>query len=177
MLLISRLTVIWRHALITQVIEHGYPVPSDALSPGISQNSLEHIVLRSCLTAKFWLDPTATSRSELEIRVEPLGISEIRLLPEDLCAGLGKRRVVTVSKGIWSRVVCWEFDMNNNQLSRLAEWSPKGAILTGITVNENPRSEATIAVSLNVDWYVIFCLLALTLSDLVLAGSVYNYCP
>lgn len=150
MRVISHLTVVWRHALNTQVIQCGFPYPADAVSSEIPSRTLETIVLRSCRIANFWFRSPVEPRSKTEFRLKTsMGISDIRFLPEDIYEGFGKRKVVTVSKGIWSEVVCWEFDAGTRRLSKLAEWCPKGAIFTGLAVNGKIQSEATIALSLN----------------------------
>ncbi|KAK7684392.1 hypothetical protein QCA50_012339 [Cerrena zonata] len=149
MQLISHLLVVWRHAFNTQVLQHGFPYPPDILLPSLPSTTLEHAVLRSCRISQFWHRPSAEPRSKASFRLKTsMGISDIYLLPENLHDGLEKRRVITVSKGIWSEVACWNLDMTGSQLFKLAEWCPKGAIFTGIAVNGKPDSAAIVALSL-----------------------------
>ncbi|CAL1698550.1 unnamed protein product [Somion occarium] len=147
---ISQLAVVWRCAFTTQVVARGYPYPLEALSPSIDAQTLEKITRRSCRIARFWLDPSTQPCSHQEFRMKTsTGIYEIRILPEEEHEHWGRKRFLTISKGIWSEISCWEVGEGLMPLHKIAEWCPRGAIFTGIAVNSNPHSEGTVAVSLS----------------------------
>ncbi|KAI0076836.1 hypothetical protein K474DRAFT_1707773 [Panus rudis PR-1116 ss-1] len=148
---ISQLRIVWRNTFTKQVLERGYPYPPEALLPDIDAASLELITRRAIRLATFWLSPSAQPRLRRDYRFQSgTGISDIRLLPTLDHIHRGKKQLVTVSKGIWSEVTYWEFDLNVNPpaLPRVTKWSPKGAIFTGFVVNKSPHSEGIVAISI-----------------------------
>ena len=67
----------------------------------------------------------------------------------------GKNWLITVSKGIWSVITAWNLD---GSISKLAEWSPKGALFQGAAVvNTDPSSGATAAVLVPTSRFVESC--------------------
>ncbi|SJL17337.1 uncharacterized protein ARMOST_20887 [Armillaria ostoyae] len=54
-------------------------------------------------------------------------------------------RITSVFKGIWSVLTIWDFA----RVHKCSEWSPKGAIFTGVELNADLESEADVTVSLS----------------------------
>jgi len=74
-------------------------------------------------------------------------VSDVRFVP-----GYDDRLLLTISKTVWSAMSLWYMSDQDSKI--VAQWSPRGAIFTGHTVNDAMGSEATLAVSLQLDGYV-----------------------
>lgn len=164
MAIVSRLRTIWHHAYITQVLLPGLPLPfPQTRTPSLlSAISLEHIVRRSLRIGKFWSSKNTKPTQTVVFRAsEATNVTDVRFLP-----GRGGRYVVTVSKGIWSVITCWdvgcEFDVATfdkvtvpGGARKVAEWCPKGAIFSGFIVNSDPSSDGVLAISVNTGGLVL----------------------
>jgi len=74
-------------------------------------------------------------------------VSEIRFVP-----GHAGQWILTVSKGVWDVVTIWDVSAEPH---KCCEWSPRGAIFNGFALNTDPKSEATLAVSVLKDGSVV----------------------
>lgn len=74
-------------------------------------------------------------------------MSEIRFVP-----GHAGQWILTVSKGVWDVVTIWDVSAEPH---KCCEWSPRGAIFNGFALNTDPKSEATLAVSVLKDGSVV----------------------
>ncbi|KAG6852862.1 hypothetical protein C0991_008497 [Blastosporella zonata] len=73
-------------------------------------------------------------------------VSDIRFLP-----GRSADWILTVSKGIWDVLTIWDLSSPENDARKACEWSQRGALFSGIALNTDPASEATLAVSMSND--------------------------
>ena len=137
---------------MTHVIEQGFPFPDLPLD-SLGADDLEARTRKAYSLGRFWLTPS-DSPSQLQSFAASSGmsISDVRFLhthPDWL---------ITVSKGIWSVITCWDRGQRGAEVRlprKVAEYSPKGAVLTGIAVNSVAGSEASLAVSIHFhDGYV-----------------------
>jgi len=78
--------------------------------------------------------------------------------------GFGDRFLVTLSRTIWSAMAVWDIS-EAGQRSKVCEWSPRGGIFEGFTVNTQRDSEATLALSIQTDKCVLFPLYPILLID------------
>lgn len=133
---VSALRIVWRNICISDVLSRGYPfsrLPLDSLP------DLESLTRKAYLLGTKWLSQSPKPRTTHVFDANPSTyIEDVTFLP-------GKNWLLAVSKGIWSGITAWNLEAG---VSRMAEWSPKGAIFNGFAVNADPDSEATLAVSI-----------------------------
>ncbi|KZT68586.1 hypothetical protein DAEQUDRAFT_745639 [Daedalea quercina L-15889] len=118
-----------------QVLFAGCPFPHRRLVD-MDAVELEDSVKRAIQIGDFWRsEPLSTSPSKaVDFHANSgTGVSDVRFLP-----GYDGRRLATLSKGIWSVITCWEvsFDSAGGRAGtrKLAEWCPKGTIITGLCI-------------------------------------------
>ncbi|KAG7096367.1 hypothetical protein E1B28_003811 [Marasmius oreades] len=71
-------------------------------------------------------------------------VSDIRFLVVH-----GRKTLLTVSKGIWSVLTLWDIDESDDENeTKLSEWSPRGGLFTGLAINEDANVEEQLAVSI-----------------------------
>ncbi|KAG6831114.1 hypothetical protein H0H87_006139 [Tephrocybe sp. NHM501043] len=73
-------------------------------------------------------------------------VSDVRFLP-----GRSGDWVLTMSKGIWDVLTIWDLSSPENGARKACEWSPRGALFSGVTLNTDVVSDATLAVSMSKD--------------------------
>ncbi|KAI1791392.1 hypothetical protein LXA43DRAFT_973087 [Ganoderma leucocontextum] len=135
---ISKLRFIWRQACIDHVFSKGYPFPTRQLV-ATSESDLERQVIRSLRLGAFW-----TSQNEETSPHTGTGVSHVRFL-----SGYGGRYLVTVYKGIWSMISCWDIGhpFQPATAHKVGDWCPKNTIFSGFVVNSYPDSAAALAVA------------------------------
>ncbi|KAK0445681.1 uncharacterized protein EV420DRAFT_1648396 [Desarmillaria tabescens] len=67
-------------------------------------------------------------------------VSEVKFIP-----GRQHKWLLTVSKGIWSVLTIWDIARGHKS----SEWSPRGALFTGVKLNTDTESETSMAVALD----------------------------
>ncbi|KAI0369576.1 hypothetical protein BV20DRAFT_1078320 [Pilatotrama ljubarskyi] len=145
--MLSKQRIVWQNVCIDQVLREGYPFPHrDAVDADAS--ILERLVLRALRLGRFWLSGAAQPRCSLDFKASSgTGVSHVRFLP-----GHGGRYIVTVYKGIWSMISCWDVGClaerpRAAEPRKLADWCPKSTIFSGFVVNSSLDSGATLAVA------------------------------
>ncbi|KAM5541037.1 hypothetical protein V8D89_005348 [Ganoderma adspersum] len=142
---ISKLRFIWRQACIDQVLSKGYPFPTRQLV-ATSTSDLERQVIRSLRLGAFWTSPNGeVSPRTLEFQASTgTGVSHVRFLSGD-----GGRYLVTIYKGIWSMISCWDIGdpLRSAKAHKVGDWCPKNTIFSGFVVNSDPDSAAALAVA------------------------------
>ncbi|KAK0483000.1 hypothetical protein EDD18DRAFT_1200523 [Armillaria luteobubalina] len=129
---LTKLRIVWTNAFELDIVSNDYPFPLD-------DTDIEHCTRHAYRLASRWLaDAPLTPKSETTFSGSP--VSEIQFVP-----GRQHKWVLTVSKVIWSVLTIWD----THQERKCCEWSPKGAIFTGVKLNTEPESEASVAVSLS----------------------------
>ncbi|KAK0237325.1 hypothetical protein EDD85DRAFT_770504 [Armillaria nabsnona] len=129
---LTRLRIVWTNAFKFGIVSNDYPCSLD-------DPDLEHRTRHAYRLASRWLaDSPLTPKSEAIFFGSP--VSEIKFVP-----GRQHKWVLIVSKGIWSVLTIWDVTRQRKR----SEWSPKGAIFTGVKLNTDPESEASVAVSLS----------------------------
>jgi hypothetical protein len=137
---------VWRDVCISDVLSRGYPFSQLPLN---SLPNLESLTRKAYALGKKWLSPSPAPRTARVFDANPSTyIEDVIFLPAKNC-------LLVVSKGIWSGITAWGLDAG---FSRMAEWSPRGAIFNGFAVNINPDSEATLAVSIQDRSAPVVCL-------------------
>ncbi|THU89975.1 hypothetical protein K435DRAFT_760617 [Dendrothele bispora CBS 962.96] len=153
---LSRLSIVWIGACQSQVISKGYPFPRCSLQD-LTQRELERLARRAFHLAQRWLQPGGAlcPCKETKFVVSPSApVSDIRFIE-----GFEEKFLLTVSKGIWSVITIWDISpaldevvIDNTPSDRsprkCCEWSPKGGLFTGLTLNSDLHSDAKLAVSI-----------------------------
>ena len=144
---ISKLHFIWRQACIDQVLSKGYPFPARKLGSTSDSEDLERQVIRSLRLGEFWTSPKEeASPRTLEFQASTgTGVSHVRFL-----SGHGGRYLVTVYKGIWSMISCWDIGdpFRSAPARKVGDWCPKNTIFSGFVVNSDSDSAAAVAVAI-----------------------------
>ncbi|EPS99977.1 hypothetical protein FOMPIDRAFT_58131 [Fomitopsis schrenkii] len=150
MLHLSSTHVVWRDAYISDVLSLGLPFPHNQLAD-MKSAELERSVKRALRIGSFWQSGRTQPTTAVDFAASSgTGVSDVRFLP-----GYDGRRIATLSKGIWSVISCWEIpshktgEASGSGVRKVAEWCPKGTIITGLVVNSDVHSEAIIATSVN----------------------------
>ena len=147
---VSRLRFVWQNVYSNDILHSGFPFPHDRLATA-SAPELERLVLHSLHLGAFWSMPSRPPARSLEFQASTgTGLSHIAFLP-----GRGGKYLLTVYKGIWSMITCWDIGAipspetlsKHRPPRRVADWSPQRTIFSGFVVNSDSSSEATIAVA------------------------------
>ncbi|KAI0920696.1 hypothetical protein AcV5_010371 [Taiwanofungus camphoratus] len=150
MLAVTKLRSVWHNAYVHEVRHKGYPFPRRSVT-SMDSIDLELAVRRAVCLGIFWHSPVGHPRKLIDFQASSgTGVSDVRFL-----AGYSGKRLVTVSKGIWSIITCWEVtsghcSSESTCAHKVAEWCPKGIIFTGFIVNSDPDSKGIIATSVNI---------------------------
>ncbi|SJL17319.1 uncharacterized protein ARMOST_20868 [Armillaria ostoyae] len=127
---ITRLPIVWTNAFKLNILANEYPFDAHDVD-------IEHRTRHAYRLASRWLaDSPLTPKSETIFIGSPSDV--IRFIP-----GRQHKWLITLSTGSSSVLTIW--DITRQQ--KCSEWSSNGAMLTGMTINEDPESEATVAVS------------------------------
>ncbi|KIP12200.1 hypothetical protein PHLGIDRAFT_62530, partial [Phlebiopsis gigantea 11061_1 CR5-6] len=141
---ISRTRVVWTRALISHVLNEGLPFPPVCVDT-TPMPALEELVIRALQLTEFWTHPSRTTSPQLLAEFSAssgTGVSEVRFIPAH------PSWVVTVTRGIWPLITCWDFTAPV-RAATVAMWTRQGALITDIAVNSDPDGEACLAVSLS----------------------------
>ncbi|KAF8956748.1 hypothetical protein BDZ97DRAFT_1825834 [Flammula alnicola] len=141
---LTSLRIVWTNACTFHVLDRGFPFPSTALDDLSTPDLIQHTKTGYRL-AQRWLSGMSAPRTVRYIAgTSGTSVSDVRFVP-----GHDGRLLVTISKSVWSAMSIWDMGLSPLDESRkVCEWSPRGAIFTGFSMNCDPRSEATVAVSL-----------------------------
>ncbi|KAK0445680.1 uncharacterized protein EV420DRAFT_1276985 [Desarmillaria tabescens] len=129
---LTRLHIVWTNAFKHDILSNDYPAPID-------DTDLEQRTCHACHLASRWLaDSPLMPSSETSFTGSP--IWEIKFIP-----GRQHKWLLTVSKGIWSVLTIWDIALG----CKCSEWSLRGALFTGLKLNTDTESEASMAVALD----------------------------
>ncbi|KAF8148401.1 hypothetical protein B0H34DRAFT_668655 [Crassisporium funariophilum] len=136
---LSELRIVWTNACTTHILSKGYPFPRSTPLSVLPVSVLRQHTLRACRIAQKWLSGSVTPYRERYILSTSLGtsVSDVRFVP-----GHDERLVLTISWTVWSAIVIW--DVSIDKPKKLCEWSPRGAIISGVAPNSENESEVTV---------------------------------
>ncbi|KAI0683291.1 hypothetical protein BC835DRAFT_1296405 [Cytidiella melzeri] len=142
---LSKLHVVWHHACISHILNQGFPFPPVSIEH-LQPTDLERLTRHAYSLGQFWCSPASTARPRSSVKFSAssgMPVSDVRFIPSH------PGWLITVSKGIWSVITCWDVGPSlHGPARKLAEWSPKGAVFTAVTVNSDPEHKhAMLAVS------------------------------
>ncbi|RDB17683.1 hypothetical protein Hypma_001259 [Hypsizygus marmoreus] len=139
LLAISKLRIVWTNACSTYILQKGYPFPSQS-PDSLSVSELEQQTCHAFDLSSRWISGFTAPRRTLFIdATASTRVSQVRFVP-----GHAGDWILTVSKGIWDVLTVWDI---SGHPKKCCEWSPRGAIFSGISLNTDISSEATVAVS------------------------------
>ncbi|KAH7913642.1 hypothetical protein BJ138DRAFT_1099327 [Hygrophoropsis aurantiaca] len=137
--LISEQRIVWHNAYTTQILQQNIPFTSQPL-PSLSDKQLEKLVRRAESLGRRWRSSLSEPRCAISSHIgKGAPVEEVRFIP-----GHDGQWVVTVSKGIWSKLTLW----NCFDLAPVAMWAPDKALFDGIAVNTEFQSSALLAISI-----------------------------
>ncbi|KIM35396.1 hypothetical protein M413DRAFT_449782 [Hebeloma cylindrosporum] len=144
---ITALRIVWANACKFHVINKGFPFPDTALDSLSTQNLVYHAT-NGWRLAQRWIRGLSTPlRTRYISGMSGTSISDVRFVP-----GHGRRFILTISKSVWSAMAIWDMGEEGGEDARkVCEWSPRGAIFNGFALNSDSNSEATVAVSLQLN--------------------------
>lgn len=140
---LSRSQTVWQAACRRHVIDQELPLP-DVPIDTMDAPELERRTRRAFQVGQFWLSPAAAPTELLVFSASSgMPVSKVRFLPAN------PDWLLSVSTGIWSVITCWDVFSrpHGGTALKLAEWSPRGSIFTGIAVNSDKSSDGFLAVS------------------------------
>ena len=106
----------------------------------MSNSDLEYETCRAFNLASWWISGLSAVRHTF--RVEATSgtfVREVRFMP-----GHAGEWILTLSKGIWDIMTIWGLNPDGG---KLCEWSPRGALFKGMSLNSDPSSNGTVAMS------------------------------
>ena len=171
MLTLSKLRTVWQEALARHILDRGFPFPEIDVE-SLSADELERRTCEALKLANFWTTRDASPRTVLSLPGgnSATGVSEVKFLPAR------PDWIITVSKGIWSVITCWDISgRNGSDMTKhrgVAEWTPRQTILTGVAVNSDSHSEAYLAVSMMLSGFVLSRCSTREASDVRIIGRV-----
>ncbi|TFK48206.1 hypothetical protein OE88DRAFT_556689 [Heliocybe sulcata] len=143
--MISLMRTVWLTECNT-VKSQGFPFPEKALA-AMDMPELERRARRAYQLGNKWssLDHMAP-RATCVFEANPGNpIMNLRFLPRS-----DGKWIVTVSQGIWSVLAFWHMNADEpGSIIKVAEWTRKGTFFHAFVVNQDPDSEATVAVSVS----------------------------
>lgn len=151
-MVLSKLRIVWQNALRSNVIANGFPYPRYNFTE-MDSVQLEMCTRRCFHIGTFWTSDDLRPPQPQRCRMFNVGcatpVTDVRFLS---CKD--NNLVVTVSKGIWSVVTCWDIGAAYSPSvpaipKKVAEWSPRGVIISGLVANIGSCSDFTLAVSFN----------------------------
>jgi hypothetical protein len=114
----------------------------------MSISELERNTCHAFSLASRWLSGCSIPRRTSFVdATSSTSVSDIRFVP-----GHGGQWILTLSKGVWGVITIWDISA---EPQKCCEWSPRGAIFNGFTLNSDPSSPATLAVSVLKDGSVV----------------------
>ncbi|KAF8148396.1 hypothetical protein B0H34DRAFT_736837 [Crassisporium funariophilum] len=142
---LSELRIVWTDACTTHILSKGYPFPRSTPLSDLPVSVLRHRTLRACRIAQKWLSGSVKPHRKRYISgTSETSVSDVRFVP-----GHDERLVLTISRTVWSAIGIW--DVSIDKPKKLCEWSPRGAIFSGVAPNSENESEVTVAVSLQIN--------------------------
>ncbi|PBK61044.1 hypothetical protein ARMSODRAFT_1025955 [Armillaria solidipes] len=126
---LTRLPIVWTNAFKLNILANNYPF-------GAHDINIEHRMCHAYRLASRWLtDSPLTPKSQTTL-IEGPPAHKIKFVP-------GHRLLIVSSKPS----VLMILDITSTHHQKCSEWSLKDEIITMVTINEDPKSEGSIAVS------------------------------
>ncbi|KJA24860.1 hypothetical protein HYPSUDRAFT_65166 [Hypholoma sublateritium FD-334 SS-4] len=139
---IASIRLVWVHASKSHVILRGFPFPEVPLD-GIPTRELIAAAKRGFGLGRRWRSGMASLQTVYDIS----GFSgpDVRFI-----SGHGGRLLAMISKSVWYVLSVWDIS-DGTRPRKVCEWGLRGGIFTGVMLNSDGQSPATIAVSLHLN--------------------------
>lgn len=146
---LTQLRIVWTNACVYHITGQGYPFPNIALDT-LPVRKLEQHACHAARLSTNWLSNDWTPIRKWSIDATAnTSVGDVRIMP-----GSEGSIIFTLSKSVWSVLTVWQLEPvtskttgENCKFRKCCEWSPKGAIFNGFTLNSSPSSEAKLAIS------------------------------
>lgn len=114
----------------------------------MSELELEYRTLYAYRLGLLWKAGFTVPAKRFDFDAASTAVTDLRFIPGH------EKLLLTVSKSVWSAITIWDIISARKRL----QWSPRGAVFSGFCLNKDPKSEATIAVSIVKDGFVVLFL-------------------
>ncbi|TDL27111.1 hypothetical protein BD410DRAFT_741538 [Rickenella mellea] len=141
---LTQLRSVWLKTCIKHVLDVKLPFPDGPLD-SLTSAELESQTRHALEIQQAWTSRHPGPRKTLKFQANPSNfISDVHFVPRK-----NNRWMVTVSKGIWSVIVCWDLGrIKDNTPHKLGEWTCRGALILDVVVNTDPENKGCLAVAL-----------------------------
>jgi len=143
---LTKWRAIWINACSTYILKNGYPFSGRSFD-SMSNSDLEYKTCRAFHLAAWWISGLSASRHTFHVdATSRTPVYEVRFMP-----GHAGEWILTLSKGIWDIMTVWGLHQDGG---KLCEWSPRGALFKGMSLNSDSSSNGTVAISVFRDGFV-----------------------
>ncbi|ESK92826.1 hypothetical protein Moror_9139 [Moniliophthora roreri MCA 2997] len=153
---LSKQPIVWINACKRDVISRSWP-----WAGADDDDDFERATRNAWKLGCRWTDESITAMvPQKQVRFATntsTAISDVRFLDVAVSSEkLVKKMILTVSKGIWSVLTLWSIGEDDGHgveesAAKLAEWSPKGGLFTGLAINDDVEADDRLAVSIAKD--------------------------
>ncbi len=134
--------LVWVHASACNVILPGFPFPEVPLD-AISTHDLREATKRGFGLGKRWRSGMSTPQSVCNI--SNFSAPDVRFI-----SGHGGRLLAMISKSVWYELSVWDIS-DGARYRKVCEWGLRGGIFTGVALDGDGQSPATIAISVHLN--------------------------
>lgn len=140
---------VWLKACTRHVLNKQLPFPNEPVE-SLTSAQLEQRTRHALHLEANWASahPEPCRASSFKANSSNV-ISDVRFVPRH-----GHEWLLTVSKGIWSVVACWDL-LDEGGAGTVGEWTCRGALIRDVVVNTDPTSVACWAISVTQNGYVL----------------------
>jgi len=143
---LTKLRVVWTNACSAYILKNGYPFSGPSFD-SMSNSDLEYETCRAFDLASWWISGLSASRHTFHVdATSSTFVHEVCFVP-----GHAGEWILTLSKGIWDIMTVWGLHRDGG---KLCEWSPRGALFKGMSLNSDSSSNGTVAISVFKDGFV-----------------------
>ena len=136
---------VWRNACNQHVILRNLPYPYSGDSKSfhlLDAGELERSTRHALRLHRNWTSAKPGPVSHITFKASASNIvSDVKFVLRR-----GHDWLITVSKGIWSVITCWDY-ADANCVRKAGEWMRKGALIRSVVVNSDPESDACLVVA------------------------------
>ena len=138
---ISKLRAVWVNACTSNILKRQYPFAGGPID-SILDADLEYYTCYAYKLASKWLEGLPAPGQTLYLdATSGTAVYEVRFVP-----GHKAKWILTITRGIWDILTIWDLDASGDQ--KVCQWSLRGALFNGLSLNSKPGYDAILAVSI-----------------------------